>query len=835
LAASDAAPLDVDGDNFVSGTVVKLANKTAASVAVASGQKLQATFNGIAPGTYDVQVFNGDPACGVTKKDVVTIKPKPVLFFADPPVVWQPLALPLRIWASGLGDGGAKGKPVQVAVRVQGTGNNPTVLTFAYDAGKPQTLTADLPANLKAGTYEVILDDSYACQVTLADAFAVTAAVTVTLAGVDPPFGKLGTATALSLTTAGNTVKPLQNGLAVYFRSSDGKTVVPARSVGFVDAGRATLLAPKTLTLGAWDVVAVNPDGSVGVLQKGFTVTQQGPPVIDTLAPGSVPAGTVAVSILGSGFANGAKVDLRCIDGNGAVSNHTPTVNSIAAGEIKITTPSSLQAGMACIARVSHVDGTYADFSALGVLSGSENLDVFQPAATSLVEARRGLQLVSGRATPAARFLYAVGGDAGDTSSAKATVEAAEVDAFGKLGAWRILPVVASQGRTLHAAVAIGRSIYAIGGHSGTTVTSTVRRATVLDPAQAPQVTSADVEVKGGLTVGLWSYRIAARMKAGDTHNPGGLTLPSEPFLLRVPKGLELRPTLQWSAVAGADKYAVYRTKAAGLAAGKEQLIEEIAADKTEFTDDGKNAGGEGPRVLGDLSAWATVDALPEGREGLAAVAARDPGDGSTWHVFVGGGRTSSGSLPVKIARLKVTVASDGTTTEGTWTTTDMPSLATGRSELGAFRVDRTVTTRVASASDVFVYFGGGRTSGNTITDALDAAKVGIGGSLPTAFTSVTNFKGRSGYGAFAAANQAFVFGGDQGSPSKGGASGQLCGGSANCAANKVLPEIKNWNAGISLSSERRLFGMCIESGRIWAAGGQGATAVLKSVESTIW
>ncbi|MSP91565.1 MAG: DUF4215 domain-containing protein [Myxococcales bacterium] len=832
--------LTLGGANFLTGTTVTLGTAKAASTSVTSATQLEATWNGVAPGTYSVSVSNG-PGCGTTKFNAATIKAKPLVFFADPPVVFQPLALPLTVWGSGFGDGSAKGKPVAAAVRNQGTGVT-TSVAFSYNPAKPQTLTVQLPAApklLAAGTYEILIDDNYTCAVTLAGAFVISATQTVQLGLVDPPFGKQGTATALTLRTAASPPvgsKSLQNGMRVWLRSADGNTIVAASSVGFVSGQLATLLAPASLAVGAWDVIVANPDGSIGVLLAGFTVTAAGPPVIETIAPGSVPSGAASVTVLGSGFSAQATVTLACTDAAGVTSSVTPAlVGAPTAQAIKFNTPGTLAAGTSCVVRVNHPDATWAEFAALGVTAPSENLAAFTSTGVAFQQGRRALQLVSLRATTAARFLYAIGGDTGTESGALASLEVAQVDNVGKLSAWRTLPTPLPVARTLHAAVAVGRSLYVIGGNGGAGAVATTLRAHVLDPGDAPQFTGADVAVGSGVTAGLWTYRVAARMAASNAANPNGLTLPSEPFSLRVPAGLQLSPTLQWAPVTGAAKYAIYRTATADQTAADCKLVFEVDGTDSSWTDTNVPASGAAPRQLGDLSSWTSLDSLPEAREGLAAVSARDPAAGATWHVFVGGGRSTGNALPVKLVRLTVTVGSGGKTTEGTWTTSGLPSLVSGRWQLGAMRVDSTVTTRVTSANEQWVYFTPGL-AGNGPDANLEAGSVGAGGTLGTLAKLDSSWSGKAGAGVVAAANQLFVFGGDAAAPSKGGVSGQLCGPGQTCAKSAGLPQVQNFNGGITLATDRYLFGMCVEAGRIFAGGGKGtASGVLATVESTLW
>ena len=826
--------LDITGTNFAPGTQVSLGTTKASSVAFNSGSSIQAVFVGTAAGFYSVSVSNG-LNCGTTKLNAVELKPKPILLFADPPVIWQPLALPVKVWVSGLSNGVTTGKPTALSIRPSGTTTKPTAVTFLYNANSPQTLVVDVPANLAVGAWDLILLDNFVCTVTLTAAFTVTATVNVALTAIDPPFAKTGSATAIAL-KASNPAPTgkvtLQNGVAVYLRSADGKTVVRATSVGFVNGGLATLLAPASLAVGSWDVVAINPDSSVGVLTKGLTVTQDSPPTIDTLAPGSVPTGGVVLSVVGSAFASGCTVSRACVNSNGVASAHDLTTAVISTSELNVTTPAALSAGMACVVRATNPDGAYSDFSALGVTSPSENLTNFATSPSKLLQGRRGLALVSGRASAVARYLYAIGGDTGASSGALATIEAAQVDNLGNLGDFRNLPVALPSKLTLHAATVIGRSLFVVGGNTGAAASDKAYRAHILDPLDAPQISGFDIQVGSGLGQGLWTWRVAAVINANAADNPSGLTLPSEPVQISVPKGLALQPTLSWTAVANASAYVVYRTLKAGDNAAQTVAVATVASSSTSFVDQGlpPQVTPDSPRQLGDVSTWSAVDSLPQVCEGHAVTVARDPSTAGLFHLYAIGGKSAGNALVTAVVRLGVTLVSSGKVSVTTWQT-GSPALSAGRWQLGAVTVDRTVTTRLSASTEAWVYAGSGATT-SSFSNVVEGAKVLAGGTLG-AWTSLTQtFKNRSGYGVVAAANQVFAFGGESGSASTGGVSGQLCGPGGPCSP---APGFKNFNAGISLGTARYLFGMCVESGRIFAVGGAGSSGVLASVESVIW
>ena len=81
--------------------------------------------------------------------------------------------------------------------------------------------------------------------------------------------------------------------------------------------------------------------------------------------------------------------------------------------------------------------------------------------------ARRAPAVVAGRATPADRFLYAIGGDPGDPNSPLDLIEAAAIDRFGRLGSWFLLGGTLPEPRTLADVVRVDRFLYLVGGHDG--------------------------------------------------------------------------------------------------------------------------------------------------------------------------------------------------------------------------------------------------------------------------------------------------------------------------------------------------------------------------------
>jgi cysteine-rich repeat protein len=830
---------DIRGTNLAQGTVIDIGGAKPANVTFIDSTHLQATFLAMKPGTFSVEVSNG-PNCGSTKSNAATVIAKPFLYFMDPPVTFSGISVQATVYASGLGDGTSKGKVTGVGVRLNGTGGALKPVAFTFNPIAPKTIAITVPAGLPDGAYEVVVNDNFTCAVTLANAFTVTSKKNLALASIDPPFVKQGVATGVTL----NATSPVptgqegfQTGATVYFSNANLGIASPAKAVGILSAARLTAVVPATLPAGKYDVIVINPTGAVGVLAAGLSVNTAAPPVVDSIAPGSVPDSGSTVTITGSGFTAGAKVGLLCT-ANSTAAKVTLTPTAVTATSLTINTAGQgLSAGDFCVVRVNLTDGTYADFTALVVTSPSENLSNFVDTGKSMVTARRAPAFARGRATNTARFLYALGGDNGSAAGALNSMEAVALDAYGGIGDWRTLPTTLPTKRTLAGVGTIGRYLYLVGGNDGSTVKSDVWRAQILNPSDAPQIDGVAVDVDSSkLTAGVWNYRVAALMKVDDPRNPGGLTLPSDPISVRIPTGLSvgLRVTVSWLAISGVDKYYVYRSPTAGAAAGQEQLLAIVSGDVQSYQDEGIATQAGSPRVLGDLGNWKQIASMASAREGAGVTVARDPSTANLYHLYAALGRTTGSALVNAIEYLSVQLDANGSPTDAAAWKKTTGSPGAGRWMVTAALADNTVTNRFTSTSEAWIYLGSGaNAAGNLGVDALDAAKVAAGGDLTSVAAVNFNFKSRWGYAGFVAANQIFEIGGDAGAPSVGGLSGQLCGQNGPCANP---PALKNINAGIGLSTPRFLMGLALESGRIWVAGGLSTGNVaLKTVESTVW
>tara|TARA_B100000609_G_C17222735_1_gene441630 strand:- start:482 stop:3187 length:2706 start_codon:yes stop_codon:yes gene_type:complete len=825
----------IKGSGFTASTEVTFDNLKPDNVQFVSATELHVAFSKLPPGRYDVTVANGS-SCSTTKKDVVTVYKNPIAFFVDPEVEYNAISVNSTIYLSGLNGPNL----VFVGIRPSGGAATYTSLNFTFDVNRPNIAQATIPKGLTPGKYELLIRDGKTCEFVLPDAINITNTVDMALSSVTPPFGWTQSQTPVTL-NADNPPptgkKSFQNGVRVYFNPSGGSGLATSlTAVAYVNPGSTTAVVPK-LPVGEYDVIAVNPDGSVGVLTKGFKVTTNPPPTIDAISPGSIAnKDTPNVRIDGGGFATTGTLQARltCRAPSGATSTHTPTIASRTTSQVNITISSAatLLEGSVCIIRITNPDGTYADYSALGVTGPSLNISAFK-AGKDMVTARRAPATTSGRPTRAARFLYAIGGDSGTTSGALDSMETVSVDRFGAMNTWRTLPTKLPEKLTFAGVQRIGRFLYLTGGNNGSNTSNKMYRAKILDPGFAPQINDVSLSVETtGVGVGLWYYRVSAVMGNTDRDNPNGETLPGDPQPIKIPAILQQKVhiKLTWNAVPGAVRYRIYRSPTPGLVSGKETLLATVSAPTTTFTDKNtQTPQSDIPRVLGDLGEWRQIGNMTTPREGHGLGIAKDPTTANVWYLYAVLGRSGSTNHR-SYEYLRVSVDSQGVHTVGNWTADATNLVPTGRWQVAAFSVDRVASTRVG-ASDTYIYAG----PGIGALSAVQVGKVQAGGKLSSWQTVSTATPGYAGYGYAAAADQLFIFGGQASAPDTSSKSTEICGTGSKCKKSAVPPEIRGWNAGISLRTARYLMGTAIESAHIYIIGGNNASGPMKTTESTVW
>lgn len=814
-------------------------------VANADQTELTLTFDaGLPAGVYPISVSNGD-GCEATSNVSLTVNPTPLVFFVNPPVTYNGIAIEATVFASGLAAAPASVELVDDAGEV-------IDLAFA-DSGRPGRVLATVAAGLSPGDYAVRVTSEFQCASIIDGALSVTDQLTLAIGSIEPAFASPTVATSVTL----RTVQPLPNGQEgfqnvpqVYLNPANGNgTAIALRAVELVDA--TTLNAIVTgAAAGVYDVVVVNPDGAVGFLPGALTVTVAEPSRVTSVAPASLNANrTSAVTVFGANFdVVDPTVSLECQDFItsavvpviGAITVTTATASSL---DVSVDA-TGISAGAVCVVVVENSDGAIARFSALSFKQPSQNLNDWR-AASPMVEARRALVLAAGRPTDTSRFIFAIGGDAGTVSTAKISVEAAPVDAFGTMGSWSlqrntlqnavVAGVVTASPRTQAGVASVGRFVYVVGGDDGSgaggagSAVSSVLRAQILDPLAGPEILDLGAALSdgvSGLTEGLWIYRVAAIFPLSDVNNPGGESLGGELFnvvLPAVPERLAL--DLSWQSVAGASGYRLYRSPVPDVGPERLELLAETT--DTAFNDDGTRdtVAVDTPLPAGSLGVWHAVAPLNTPRAAQATVAVPNPNNSAEVFVYAVGGRTTGGTVIGSGEVATLTLAPDGSQTLSSWRALTA-SLNPARAELAGLAI--TPADTPAAGTQSLLVFTTGRRGNGTLAGTVEATRVSATGDITAYIAQSTPNPTRAGAGGLSANGFLFLF---------GGANGNITNNDVSTSLVNSTPTLDGWNGlgGGSMLTARRLLGTAQESAFLFLGGGEVSAGVAtNSVEQTI-
>ncbi|MGE5181469.1 MAG: hypothetical protein ACM31C_05385 [Acidobacteriota bacterium] len=878
------AHLTINGSNFLPGATVELVCPSATitnctATVNAAGTQISATCGGGAQAgdMCDVVVANPDGCTDVPlPHKTVRVSAGPLAFLVDPNVVYNGINTVVTIYATTIT------WPVTVSIQNGGT---PTALaTLPEDLNHPNRVQAIVPVGLAAGTYDVMLSDSSGCPTDLPAGLRVVDDTdkTITLKSVVPPFGVTGSDTAVEVFRDTTAVAPNNTAFAatprVYLNPTAGTptdVAVALDAVTYLDGDRVTGIVPAATPAHVYDVIVVNPDGTLGVLPGGYTEEPpaSGPPEIDTATPSSIiDATNQHVTLVGKNFAADDVVTIACETSAGVAetiaSQPTATAptcsgtppDALCSQAITIN-GSGLAPGSACVLTLTNpTDGTYGVYSAIGVTNNSLNLSNGAPGLDMNV-GRRALVGAAGNATAINRFVYALGGDDGTPAGAMSSIELVPIDLFGHESAaspWRIQPPALRANTTLAGAVTVGRYIYVVGGNDGTGAVQTAERGLILSPTESPEITDVDFQLTStGLDPGTYHYRVAAVFDASDPDNPGGESLASDELSVTIPDFSSIHKKVQLTLVfrAPVDSlgaplpnvvgYRIYRTAKNG-GSFTELLLGTSPATPLTFLDDGSaTPAGASPLPLGTTGNWAALPNLSVAREGPGVAFGRDPGTAGRFYVYALLGRDASMTALASYEYLRVDTAANGhQTTAAGWTSGTLASTK-ARWQLSAWTVDASVSPLAAYASPTtFVFLGGGMTGAGAMANTVEAGEVSAGGELvnvtnaaaTTLDTTPTGFPQLdAGYGVCAANNQLYAFGGLQAAPTGGAQSATLASSAPALAAGA-------WNnEGIQLANKRYLMGSAVQSALIFLLGGDAIDALnvetkaSKSTEQVIW
>lgn len=821
------------GTGFLPGASVTIGTAvlTGSAVSVVNETTIEAEVGPIAPGgPYDVKVTNADGCGSGVLTAALTITQGPIVVAVDPSTVYNKVDFPIAIFGSGFKPGLTVSLGTVPATALTGVQVNPT----------GDRVDAIVPKGITPGTYDLTVKDTGGCAYTLKAAVKVIDQLTLTICGIDPPFGYTGEKTAVTITsgTPGQAGCPAST-TTVQFASTPrawldvGGVLKAIRSVAFVTATSLTGTVEAGLAPGGpYDLLVQNPDGQIGLLTKAFKVVDKPVPLIEAVSPGAIDTqfvGTLALT--GKNFRAPVTIELISAAGTKtALTTPAAPGTTQASGGLDVGA-AALTVG-AYLVRLTNTDqGTYYDFSSLAITNPAGNLTSWQTAASQLGTARRRHAMAAGRVTAAARYLYVLGGDPGGATPAPLdSVELVPLDKFGNTGSWTAQRYKLPKGRTGLSAFVRGRFLYALGGHDGTAPVKTVSRAQILDPAQAPEVTTFTFTLGGTLAKGAWYYRVAAVLPASDPVNPGGETLPSDPVVIQAID--QVKVSLTWKPVATAVSYSLYRTPAANGVSGGEQLLKSgilpataCTATACSFEDTGlaiENAG-QTPLPLGATGVFVEqgIPQLSVARSDAALTLAPDPA--GALQVYLAGGRSSATAIESTIER--ATISSDGATLGvfvAAGATLDAP-----REKL-MLVVGEHATSPAVPPTSVYLFAAGG--AGAAPTKNGGSLSVASGGALG-AFTVSAALKTVPVAAVGYLVNNTFYYFG-------GAADGVTANALASSCELTVPPAFKNCNslAAGQLPAAKMHAALTLESAFFYISGGGAtATAASKDVIKTPW
>ena len=808
--------LVLTGDFFEEGMTVTLGGVAAEEVEITSPQMATARWAGpLDPGLAELTATN-PTGCVTTFETEIRVTDGPVVFFVDPPITYNELSIQVTIFLGNLFGGSVS------RVVITDEAGEELDLEFTFNPDTDNRVQAIVPAGLDPGSYDVTLYDEISCQGTTDDLLRVTDEATVALAEVFPPFGWTSSDTAVVLSTT----DPLPDGAAnfeptprVYINPTMPEAddlAVELRAVTLVNDAEMNGVISAGLPVGLYDIISVNPSGTVGVLREAFTVTEAPPPLIDAVSPGSWETGldALAVTVEGQNFLN-PTVTAECRDSGGAPLNDPPISVTGGDGEVinlSVNTAATLQHLSVCVIQVTNEDSSFDAFGPITVTNPAGNFVAFRPG-TDFNVARRAPAVTAGVPARTSRFMYIIGGDDGAAAMAMDSVEFTTVDRFGETGDWLPHPLDLPAPRTLTRAARIDDFVYLAGGHDGTAAVDTIWRAQVLDPAAVPRIDGLDfefVDEGDGLGQGVYTYRVSAVLDGTDAANPDGESLPSEPqpvFVPDLPQAVHL--VLEWTAIPNAAGYRVYRSPMADQTFGQEELIAELGADARRFIDDGTlTTVSERPLPIGTLGTWHPVGTLATARFNHGVTVAPDPNDAAVRHIYVAGGEGTPGTPLDSIER--VTVQINGPADQTVTHAPNVATLTTSRTRLELLTASSFNANQLASDEVVLYALPGDE--GGSIGRAVQKADVLPGGGL-SAFAATSDMSRSTGYASAAANNALVSVGGGSNTAGTGGRSVQLINNAG---------DLDNWNSlGNTNVRARYLMGRVVFSGFFYLVGGQ--------------
>lgn len=759
--------LDIKGTGFLPGATVALGGVTPSTSTMVSDTEITASFIYsplfVSGQQLSLVVTNPD-GCRATAVQAVTIQSGPVLLAVDPPITYKPLRTGLVLYLSTLNASGI------AATLTPHAGGSPVTLTVTGDPDHASRAIAEVPPNLATGVYDLALHDGSNCDAHLASALTITDNLTLNLSSVHPSFGDRSQPQRITITGSG-----IVAGARAYLAPHDGSRVVGITAQ--LENGSLFAVVPPNITATTYDIVVINPDGSVGMLNDpdtrfhSYQAVEGVVPVIARVSPLALESGcsNCKITLDGSNFGTTPTVEADCL---GTV---LPQVGASTPTKIVIdgTALAARPQGTECTLRVIDNDasrgaiGEAADPLVIaGGLASGKSGDSHWTALTPLGTPRRAPSVIAMTAAPGAHFLYAIGGDGGTLGSARSDGEFAAISG-NTVGTWRSLPrSPLGQPTTLAGIAAAGRFVFLVGGFNGASPTTRVSRGEVLDPADAPRISDLGVSFdlnSSGIGSGTWYYRVAAQFDVSDALDPGGESLASPPVAVKLaslPQGLDVQ--ISWTpgntagrAVTG---WRVYR----GQAPDQLDHYVDLPPASGSFVDDGTQFNAsQVPQVLGAIGRFTQVGIpqLNTARAGAGVTISTDATLGR-YFLYAGFGWSGGATLPTSYEVLQI--ENNGTGFTGNFNQASFG--ASGRWLIGAWAA---TPERDSKLSSRVIYFGQG-TSNLTLTSVssgdniavVDAGTIGPSGALTPLAGTQPFADVEYGYASFSGGDALFMIGG---------------------------------------------------------------------------
>ncbi|OGQ87501.1 MAG: hypothetical protein A2289_11315 [Deltaproteobacteria bacterium RIFOXYA12_FULL_58_15] len=882
----------------------------------------------IANSPIDLVVENVE-GCSATSVDSVVVSSGPMVLYADPPFIYNEFANEIAVYGTNF----ASRDIEHVELIAQRTGD---VIVLCDDSGTPTACDDDLSGatggvfrvNVPADTLALVSDrapDDEAsetftlratnptdtCATSLPNAITIVKTTEPASLVMQPAFGKVGTQVPVTITMTNPSPGLLVATPRAYITST--ASGAPLESVAFVSQNTLTAIVPDDLAIDGdytdFDLTVINPDGTVFVEEGAFRISSFDAPRIDNANPGQVSPTGGAVQVAGVHFSNdpsGPNVALaQCSDpsgtmtfpddpdGDGVNDGYILAPGSITYNDVqslRVVLPASQQY-VTCLLRVENVrDNAYDLFSAIVYANASGNIPSPTDSGQTLNVGRQGHGIAAVAATRAAHYLYAVGGDTLDPSTAVASVEYASLHLTGDLGG----PFVTTRyslnsARTYLSLLQVDRVLYAVGGADSTGVAqSTVERAVVLDPTEIVAVNMQSFEFGSdaipALGAGGWIYQVAIVFHPNDPINPCGESLPSEPFVINLPDvSMGLVPTLEWNEANVANLgsrfvgrqvqgYRVYRTPAANRSLAEIEFLNNVDGPATvTYEDDGQPVAayntitgcaavvsGTKPLALGETSKWVTLSGamdLNGARKGAGFRSVADKTDGSNkvfLYVMSGLDGANAGRTDYELLYLDADPTQNVAaweTASGGWTqTTDaledgMPGCqgATGRWHAGLFVANRDVSSENGADPAIadeaqYLALGPGRRPGSDDNITLvQTWEIDLtDGTLNNFLESCEQSADFAGYGNVSVNRQFWFFGGTDSDALLHGEMPEM---EWEIVAGTGQLDVQNMNftGSAMMTMSRFLHATTLDRAYIYIVGGTTTDGVTNTVELGVW